>query len=65
MDTEKILTKHLESDAVSLERDKKAFAELVKNGLGDKINNYETYNKPDPKIGFLFMQWVKKIIRNL
>ena len=47
-------------DHIENEIDKKNFAKMVKNGIGQKMNDFNTYIKPEPSF---FTRLKTKILR--
>lgn len=50
-------------DHVENEIEKRKFAELVKNGLGDHMNNINSYIKPEPSFFTKVKNKINKIFR--
>jgi hypothetical protein len=49
-------------DMIEIETDKVKFIKEMKAGLGEKINDIESYKKPNPTIFKIFITKIKKIL---
>ena len=57
----KVYEKEVWKDQIEIETEKENFAKVIKSGLGDKINDYNTYIKPEPS----FLQKLKTKINKV
>jgi hypothetical protein len=59
---EKIIKKEKEKDYRKLESEKIAYANKIKSGLGEKINNMDSYYKKEPSILHTIFNNLKRIL---
>jgi hypothetical protein len=57
----KVYEKEVWKDQIEIETEKEKFANAIKSGLGEKINDYRTYIKPEPS----FLQKLKTKINKI
>ena len=57
--------REIRKDLVEIETEKAKFINKIKNGLGEKINDFNTYKKPEPGFWKKITTKIKKLFRYL
>ena len=60
-----LFKREIKRDLDDIKYDKTKFIQEIKNGLGDKINDFNTYIKPEPTLFQKMKQKVSKIINSI
>ena len=58
-----IYERELKRDRMEIDAEKKKFADKIKNGLGDKINDFNTYIKQEPSLAFKIREKIKRFFK--
>jgi hypothetical protein len=61
----KSFEKEISKDLVEIERHKIDYANQVKNGLGKKINDFNSYIKKEPSRWERFKNFVSKVFKHI
>lgn len=61
----KSFEKEISKDLVEIERHKIDYANQVKNGLGKKINDFNSYIKKEPSKWERFKNFVSKVFKHI
>lgn len=57
--------REITKDMIEIQTDKIKFIKEIEGGLGEKINDIETYKKPNPSPFKIFVTKLKKILNAL
>jgi hypothetical protein len=52
----------IKKDLIEIEADKENFIKEIKSGLGEKVNNFESYKKPTPSLYKRLTNKLRKIL---
>jgi hypothetical protein len=61
----KSFEKEISKDIIEIERHKADYANQVKNGLGRKINDFNSYIKKEPSRWERFKNFVSKVFKHI
>lgn len=61
----KTYEKEISKDMAEIERAKKAYANMVRSGLGKEINNFNNYIKKEPSKWVKFKNFISKIFKHI
>ena len=59
----KTFEKEINKDKFEIEKAKKAYADAVKNGLGNEINDFNNYVKKEPSRWVKIKNFISKVFR--